>query len=106
VLQLVIIAAALGVAVTPLPRATVERVYARGVYPVIQPRLTAFSNHLTPALFDVMLVGLILAPPCHVVRRTATKGARYGTQDAGETDAEHGRDWRPRVFLVSRRMGA
>jgi len=61
VLQLVIIAAALGVAVTPLPRATVERVYARGVYPAIQPRLTAFSNHLTPALFDVMLVGLILA---------------------------------------------
>jgi hypothetical protein len=59
-LQLAIIAAAVAVALTPLPRAIVERVYSRGLYPVIQPRLTAFSNHVGFALFDVTLVALSL----------------------------------------------
>jgi hypothetical protein len=61
VLQLTIIVAALGVAITPLPRAMVERLYSRGVYAVIQPRLTAFSNHIGFALFDITLVVLIVA---------------------------------------------
>jgi hypothetical protein len=60
-LQVVIIAASLGVAVTPLPRDLVERLYSRRVYSVIQPRLTSFSNHLAFALFDVTLVAVITA---------------------------------------------
>ena len=48
-------------AATPLPRAMVERLYSRGVYAVIQPRLTSFSNHLGFALFDVTLVALSVA---------------------------------------------
>src|ERR1043166_8722649 len=62
-LQIVIIAAALGVAVTPLPRAAVERLYSRRVYAVIQPRLTGFSNHLPFALFDAALAAAIIAVP-------------------------------------------
>jgi hypothetical protein len=60
VFQIVLIAAALCVAVVPLPRSAVERVYSRGVYRVIQPRLTGFSNHLTFALFDAALLGLVV----------------------------------------------
>jgi hypothetical protein len=60
-LRLVLIVAAVCVAVTPLPRPFVERVYSRAIYAVIQPRLTAFSNHLTFALLDVTLLVLILA---------------------------------------------
>ena len=80
-LQFVIIVMALGVAVTPLPRATVERIYARGVYPLIQPRLTAFSNHLTPALFDVMAVALSLAilAMWFIVFRRRTRGTALRT---------------------------
>ena len=36
----------------PLPRAGVERLYARGLYPLVQPRLTALSNCTPFALFD------------------------------------------------------
>jgi hypothetical protein len=77
VLQLTIIVAALGVAITPLPRAMVERVYSRGLYSVIQPRLTAFSNHLAFALFDVTLVLLIAA--VLVMWAVALRGMAQGT---------------------------
>lgn len=55
---LILIAAVL--AVVPLPQAAVERLYARGMYPLVQPRLTALSNQIPFALFDgVVLVALI-----------------------------------------------
>ena len=60
-LQVVLIVAALCVAVTPLPRGVVERVYSRGIYSIIQPRLTRFSNHLAFALFDVTLLAVTVA---------------------------------------------
>jgi hypothetical protein len=60
-LQIVLIVAALCVAVTPLPRGVVERVYSRGIYSIIQPRLTRFSNHLAFALFDVTLLAVTVA---------------------------------------------
>lgn len=57
---LILLAAA--IAVTPLPRATVERVYSRGVYAAIQPALTKASNGSSIAWFDVALaaVGLVV----------------------------------------------
>ena len=55
-MKLLVITAAVILAVTPLPRAAVERVYARGVYPLVQPRLTSFSNHAPFALFDAVVL--------------------------------------------------
>ena len=54
--QLVTIVAALIVAVFRPGRLTVEDVYARRVYPVIQANLTALSNQSPIALIDVGLV--------------------------------------------------
>jgi hypothetical protein len=56
----VILAAALLV-LTPLPRQTVERVYSRGLYPIVQPRLTALSNSTPFAWFDALVVLMIVA---------------------------------------------
>lgn len=47
---------AIVLAVAPLPRALVERLYARGMYPMLQPRMTALSNTTPVALFDVVLL--------------------------------------------------
>ena len=53
-MKFLVILGAAAIALTPLPRETVERVYARGMYPLVQPRLTALTN-LTPfAWFDAM----------------------------------------------------
>ena len=41
-------------------RLTVENVYAQRAYPLIQANLTALSNQLPIALFDIALVGVIL----------------------------------------------
>lgn len=50
---------AVAAAFVPIPASVVERVYSLGVFPLLQPRLTALSN-LTPwALFDVLLVGVV-----------------------------------------------
>lgn len=54
VLKIFVVATAVTIAVTPLPRASVERLYARGAYPLIQPRLTSLTNRTPVAWFDVM----------------------------------------------------
>src|SRR5687767_11198965 len=56
VLKFLIICTAAALALMPLPRDVVERVYARGVYPVLQPRLTALTNRTPIAWLDVMAV--------------------------------------------------
>lgn len=56
VLKMFIIIAAAAMAVTPLPRQAVERVYARGVYPILQPRLTTLTNHTPFAWFDAVVL--------------------------------------------------
>jgi hypothetical protein len=57
-LEMLMIAAAIVAAVVPLPQGAVERAYSRGIYPLIQPRLTGFSNAVSIALFDVTVVGV------------------------------------------------
>ncbi|MGE3276320.1 MAG: DUF3810 family protein [Vicinamibacterales bacterium] len=42
----------------PLPSAFVERVYAARAYPFLQAQLTALSNRVPVALFDVIVIGL------------------------------------------------
>ena len=56
-------------AVAPLPRASVERVYAAGLYPVIQPLVTGTTNRLPFAVLDVML----LLAAAWLVWRTVTR---------------------------------
>lgn len=55
-LKFALILAAAIVALAPLPRHAVERAYSRGVYPTIQPTLTALSNNTTIAWFDAVVV--------------------------------------------------
>lgn len=43
-------------ALAPLPRDVVERAYSRGVYPIVQPRLTALSNSTPFAWFDALVL--------------------------------------------------
>ena len=55
-LKLLLIFVAGLVALAPLPRNAVERVYSRGLYPVVQPRLTALSNSTPFAWFDALVL--------------------------------------------------
>jgi hypothetical protein len=79
---------AVALALTPLPRQTVERVYSRGLYPVLQPRLTALSNTTPFAWFDVVVVLAVaaivtmwvirLSLPRRLVRRSALRDGGSG----------------------------
>lgn len=57
---LVTIVAALAAALFRPGRLTVENVYGQRAYPIIQANLTAFSNSVPVALFDVALVIVVL----------------------------------------------
>lgn len=59
--RLLVIGAATGAAVAPLPAAMVERFYSAALYPVLQQGLTGASNLLPFALFDVLLLGAVAA---------------------------------------------
>jgi hypothetical protein len=72
VLKLAGIAAVAAVAVVPLPRAAVERVYSNGVYPLVQSRLTALSNRVPVSIGDVLGIALALG----IVAWWGTKLAR------------------------------
>ena len=60
IIQLAAIGSAVLIAVFRPGRLTVENVYASRVYPLIQANLTALSNQLPIALFDVALIAVIL----------------------------------------------
>jgi Protein of unknown function (DUF3810) len=49
---------AVGLALAQLPAPAVERLYARGWYPAIQPLLTSFSSLVPIALLDLLIVGI------------------------------------------------
>jgi hypothetical protein len=55
-LKLALIFVAAMLALMPLPRQAVERAYSRGVYSMVQPRLTALSNTTPFAWFDALVV--------------------------------------------------
>ena len=52
----VIVAVALVAAVAPVPRPAVERLYANGLFPVLQHGLTSFSNLVPFAMFDLLWI--------------------------------------------------
>jgi hypothetical protein len=60
-LEMLFVSAAIVAAVLPLPQSAVERLYSRGIYPLIQPRLTGFSNAVSISLFDVTVTGVVAA---------------------------------------------
>lgn len=62
-LKLALILAAAILALAPLPRQAVERAYSRGLYPIVQPRLTALSNTTPFAWFDAV----VLLAACAIV---------------------------------------
>jgi hypothetical protein len=53
-LGVIVVAAML--ALVPLPRHVVERTYSRGLYAIVQPRLTALSNSTSFAWFDALVL--------------------------------------------------
>ena len=68
-LKLALIVLAATLAVAPLPRHVVERVYSRGMYPMVQPGLTALSNRTSFAWFDaIVLVALAVIVVMWAVR--------------------------------------
>ena len=88
---LALIVLAIGAALVPLPAATVERLYAEGLYPLLQPRLTGASNLVPFAILDVLLLGATLLWVVLLARdvaRRATLGwARLGWRLAVRTAA-------------------
>jgi len=84
VFKFIVIFVAAAFAVVPLPRAAVERVYARGVYPLVQPRMTAFSNTAPFALFDaVVLIVVVSIVALWVVRFRRTGHGRTRSATLG-----------------------
>lgn len=76
-IKIVLIVLAVAVAVTPLPRARVERLFSRGIYPIIQPRLTALSNSTSFAWFDAAVLvsaGAVLLMWGVRLRRNRSRG--------------------------------
>ena len=59
--RLTILTLALVVAVGPTSEACVERIYSRGVYPIIQQVFTSLSNQVPVALFDFLVIGSVVA---------------------------------------------
>jgi uncharacterized protein DUF3810 len=55
-IKIILIVLAVAIAVTPLPRGRVERLFSQGLYPIIQPRLTALSNSTSFAWFDLAVL--------------------------------------------------
>lgn len=60
-IQLTLIAIAAFVAILPPGAASVERLYADWLYPIIQSNVTSLSNRSPIALFDIAVVGFIVA---------------------------------------------
>ena len=65
-------------ALAPIPAAFVERWYSRSFFPPFQRALTAATNLVPFALFDVLWIGAIAATVVAVRRRVRENGWRHG----------------------------
>ena len=77
--RIAVVAAALLVALAPLPPAAVERLYAGGAYPSLQRALTAAANAVPFSWFDLAVVALAVAAAVLLgrgVRRAVAAGWR------------------------------
>lgn len=55
-----LVAAAVAGALIPVPASAIDRWYSAGLYAVLQPRLTSFSNLIPASLLDILLVVVAL----------------------------------------------
>jgi hypothetical protein len=89
IVRATLIVLAVAAAATPLPRSVVERVYARGVYPMLQTRLTAITNRSSVAWLDVgaglLVLGLVAMWVARL--RRAARGSRLRTAAALSADS-------------------
>lgn len=60
VIRVALVLAVIAVALAPPAAASVERWYAKSLYPILQSNLTALSNHAPIALFDVAIIAFAL----------------------------------------------
>jgi hypothetical protein len=73
-IRVLLVAAAVGAALVPLPPRLVEAWYSRGVYPAIQAFVTPFSNQVPFALLDGAALVLIAGLGFGFWRRARTAG--------------------------------
>ena len=69
-----LVAAAVVAALAPVPPAWVERAYSGAAYPLLQRPITAASNVVPFALFDVALAGVVVAWIAVLVRDARARG--------------------------------
>jgi hypothetical protein len=74
------VAAAVAIAVVPLPSRLIERWYSGGVYPHLQRVLTSFSNLFPFALFDVLCLAAVSAFAVAATRDFRTRGTLAGAR--------------------------
>ena len=60
-IRVAIVAFAVVMAAVPLPRALVETVYSRNVYPIVRQLVTGLSGLTSLVLFDLLLIGVSVA---------------------------------------------
>jgi hypothetical protein len=70
-------------ALLPSPPATVERVYSRGLYPIVQRLVTTVSNRVPFAVLDVAAGSLVLLGAALLVLRIRRAGLRSTARPAG-----------------------
>jgi hypothetical protein len=69
IVRSLVIVAAVGAALAPLPATVIERWYSRGLYPRLQPVVTRFSSLAPVALLDVAVGVLLTVAAIALVRR-------------------------------------
>jgi hypothetical protein len=75
-LKFLIVFAAGVAALAPLPRSAVERLYSRGLYPVLQPSLTSLTNYTAVAWFDALIVVVLTSiAVMWMIRLTRRRGS-------------------------------
>ena len=78
----ILILSAITAAVAPLPSAWVERLYSRGVYPILQQAITPVSNLVPVALLDIASVLPLAFFTVTVVRDLRMRGPRTAVRRA------------------------
>ena len=75
--RVAIVAFAVVMAVVPMPRAIVEAVYSQGAYPVVRRLVTGVSSLTDLVLFDLLLIGgLVALPAWWMWRLSRSRGGR------------------------------
>lgn len=72
--KIAVVVLAIMLAIFQLPASFVERVYARGFYPRLQSLFTPLTNYLPFAIYDVLLLALLVGVPAWWIARIVKAG--------------------------------